>query len=67
MVETLAEVGIEHKTLWFQQCFDNQTPEKNLTVPCPSVMVALTQMSGFRGTGLGAGGVQSWNLLPCGP
>lgn len=30
-------------------------------------MVALTQMSGFRGTGLEAGGVQSWNVLPCGP
>lgn len=34
---------------------------------CHSVMVALTQMSWFRGTGLGAGGVQSWNALPCGP
>lgn len=34
---------------------------------CPSVMVALTQMSGFGGAGLGAGGVRSWNVLPCGP
>lgn len=40
---------------------------KSLTVCCHSTMVALTQMSRFRGAGLGAGGVQSWNVLPCGP
>ncbi|KAG7217514.1 hypothetical protein INR49_021441 [Caranx melampygus] len=31
------------------------------------MMVALTQMSGFGGAGLGTGGVRSWNVLPCGP
>lgn len=31
------------------------------------MMVALTQMSGFGGAGLGAGGVQSWNVPTCGP
>lgn len=30
---------------------------------CHSMMVALTQMSRFRGAGLGAGCVQGWNLL----
>lgn len=39
----------------------------NLTMCCPSMVVALTQMSWFRGTSLSAGGVRRWNLLPCGP
>lgn len=30
-------------------------------------LVAVTQMSGFECTGLGAGGGQNWNVLPSGP
>ena len=38
-----------------------------LTARCPSVVVAVAQMSRFKGSGLGARGVPKWNLPPCGP
>lgn len=38
-----------------------------LTARCPSVIVAVAQMSRFKGSGLGATGVPKWNLPPCGP
>lgn len=48
----------------YRNCFDYASSVKDLTVHCPSMIVALTQMSWFRVTGLGAGNVQA---KTCGP
>lgn len=52
--------------LWLlQDCFDFESWA--LTARCPSVMETVAQMSRFKGSGPGAGGVLKWNLPPWGP
>lgn len=52
--------------LWLlQDCFDCKSWA--LTARCPSVMETVAQMSRFKGSGPGAGGVLKWNLPPWGP
>lgn len=54
---------ITTKKFRLQDCFDYKSSVRDLTVCCPSMIVALTQMSRFRGAGLGAGNVQARNTL----